>query len=151
MKTLLSAGLSAVMLSAALVPVVQTINVSDALAAQPSTRAAKALLASGQFVGVDQSHPTSGTARIVEKDGQRFLELGSDFDTVNGPAVQIVLHKGNSVPASLTEGSYVYIADLQSFDGAQRYLIPADVDITAYESVAIWCEEFNVTFGFADI
>ncbi len=152
MKNLLSTGLSAIMLTAAIVPFAQTVNVSDALAAQPViTRAAKTLLSSGQFVTVDQSHATTGTARIVEKDGQRFLEFDAAFDTARGPAVQVVLHKGNSVPVSLTEGDYVYIGDLQSFEGTQRYAIPADINIEDYESVAIWCQEFNVTFGYADL
>ena len=87
MKNLLSTGLSALMLTVVIAPVAQTINVADALAAQPGiTRAAKTLLTSGQFVTVDQSHPTTGTARIVEKDGQRILTPGAekiaDYPTV---------------------------------------------------------------------
>ena len=152
MKNLLSTGLSAIMLTAVITPVAQTVNIADALASKPSiTRAAKSVLASGQFVTVDQSHATTGTARIVEKDGQRFLEFDAAFDTARGPAVQVVLHKANSVPVSLAESDYVYIGDLQSFEGAQRYAIPADINIEDYESVAIWCQEFNVTFGYADI
>ena len=152
MKNLISTGLSAIMLTAVIAPVAQTINVADALAAKTSiTQTAKTLLTSGQFVTVDQSHPTTGTARIVEKDGQRFLEFDAAFDTARGPAVQVVLHKGNSVPVSLTEGDYVYVGGLQSFDGAQRYALPTDINLDDYESVAIWCQQFNVTFGFADI
>ena len=152
MKNLLSTGLSAIMLTAVITPVAQTVNIADALASKPSiTRAAKSVLASGQFVTVDQSHATTGTAQIVEKDGQRFLEFDAAFDTARGPAVQVVLHKANSVPVSLAESDYVYIGDLQSFEGAQRYAIPADINIEDYESVAIWCQEFNVTFGYADI
>ena len=152
MKNLLSTGLSAIMLTAVITPVAQTVNIADALASKPSiTRAAKSVVASGQFVTVDQSHATTGTAQIVEKDGQRFLEFDAAFDTARGPAVQVVLHKANSVPVSLAESDYVYIGDLQSFEGAQRYAIPADINIEDYESVAIWCQEFNVTFGYADI
>ncbi|MEO0489103.1 MAG: DM13 domain-containing protein, partial [Cyanobacteria bacterium J06659_2] len=40
---------------------------------------------------------------------------------------------------------------LESFDGAQRYAIPETVDVDAFNSVVIWCEEFNVTFGYAAI
>ncbi|MEM7065389.1 MAG: DM13 domain-containing protein [Cyanobacteria bacterium P01_B01_bin.77] len=152
MKNLLSTGLSAVMLTAVIIPFSQTISTSEAFAAKPSiTQAAKTVLTSGQFVTVDQSHATTGTARIIEKDGQRFLEFDAAFDTARGPAVQVVLHKGSSVPVSLAEGDYVSVGDLQSFEGAQRYAIPADINIEDYESVAIWCAEFNVTFGFADI
>ena len=152
MKNLLSTGLSALMLTVAIAPVAQTMSVADALAAQPTiTQAAKTLLTSGQFVTVDQSHPTTGTARIVEKDGQRILEFDGAFDTARGPAVQVVLYKGDSVPASLAEGDYVYIDDLKSFEGSQGYVLPADINLDDYGSVAIWCAEFNVTFGYADL
>ncbi|MBE9065745.1 DM13 domain-containing protein [Leptolyngbya cf. ectocarpi LEGE 11479] len=152
MKNLLSTGLSAVMLTAVIVPFAQTISVSEALAAKPSiTRSAKTLLTSGQFVTVDQSHATTGTARIVEKDGQRILEFDGAFDTARGPAVQVVLYKGDSVPVSLAENDYVYIADLKSFEGSQGYVLPADLNLNDYGSVAIWCAEFNVTFGYADL
>ncbi|MBT9311084.1 DM13 domain-containing protein [Leptothoe kymatousa] len=153
MKNLLSTSLSAIMLTAVAVPFAQMATVADALAEQPSvTQAvAKSVISSGQFVTVEQAKATTGTARIVEKDGQRYLEFDAGFSTARGPAVQVVLHTGDSVPVSLDESDYVYVGDLQSFDGAQRYLIPEDINIEDYESVAIWCEEFNVTFGYADL
>ncbi|NEP61723.1 MAG: DM13 domain-containing protein [Symploca sp. SIO2G7] len=154
MKNLLSTGLSAIMLTAAVIPFAQTINVADALAAKPGvtqTIVAKALLTSGRFVTVDQSHPTTGTARIVEKDGQRILEFDGAFDTARGPDVQVLLYKGNSAPASLAEDDYAYVGDLKSFEGSQGYVLPADINLADYGSVAIWCAEFNVTFGYADI
>lgn len=152
MKNLLSTGLSAVMLTAAIVPFAQIISIDDALAAPSSiTRADKTLLTSGQFVTVDQSHATTGTARIVEKNGQRILEFDGTFDTARGPAVQVVLYRGDSVPVSLAEDSYVYIGDLKSFEGSQGYVLPADINLDDYGSVAIWCAEFNVTFGYADL
>ncbi|MBT9317445.1 DM13 domain-containing protein [Leptothoe spongobia] len=154
MKNLLSTGLSALMLTAVLVPAAQTVSIGDALAAKPSitqTATAKTLLTSGQFVTVDQGHPTTGTARIVEKDGQRRLEFDGAFDTARGPAVQVLLYKGDSVPVSLAEGDYLYVGDLKSFEGSQGYVLPADLNLADYGSVAIWCAEFNVTFGYADL
>ena len=153
MKNLLSTGLSAILLAAAVVPVAQTISVADAQAAPPSITqaAAKNLLASGQFVTVDQSHATTGSARIVEKDGQRLLEFDAAFDTARGPAVQVLLYKGDSVPVSLAEGDYTYVADLKTFEGSQGYVLPAGLNLDDYGSVAIWCAEFNVTFGYADL
>ncbi|MEO0349791.1 MAG: DM13 domain-containing protein [Cyanobacteria bacterium P01_A01_bin.15] len=152
MKNLLSTGLSAILLAAAVVPVAQTISVADAQAAPSTTQAAaKTLLASGQFVTVDQSHATTGSARIVEKDGQRLLEFDAAFDTARGPAVQVLLYKGDSVPVSLAEGDYTYVADLKTFEGSQGYVLPAGLNLDDYGSVAIWCAEFNVTFGYADI
>jgi len=108
-------------------------------------------VASGSFTTVDQSHPTLGTATIVETGGQRYLEFSSNFTTAEGPAVEVILHQGDTVPVNIAEGTYITLAPLQSFDGAQRYAIPNDVDISAFESVGIWCRQFNVTFGYADI
>lgn len=152
MKNLLSTGLSALMLTAVTIPFAQTVTVADALAAQPSiTQRAKAELASGSFVTVEQAKATTGTARIVEKDGQRMLEFDGAFDTARGPDVQVVLYTGDSAPVSLSEDDYIVVGDLQSFEGSQSYVLPADINLDDYGSVVIWCAEFNVTFGYADI
>ncbi|MEO0433372.1 MAG: DM13 domain-containing protein [Cyanobacteria bacterium J06656_5] len=150
MKNLLSTGLSALMLTAVVVPLAQTVSIGDALAVTPSiTRAAKTLLTSGQFVTVDQAKDTTGSARIVEKDGQRILEFDGAFDTARGPDVQVVLYRGDSVPVSIDESDYIVVGDLKSFEGSQGYVLPADINLEDYGSVAIWCAEFNVTFGYA--
>ena len=129
------------------------INVSPAQAqrAGRSVIAAKSqsLIASGRFVTTEQNHPTNGTAKIVEKNGKRYLEFSKGFTTARGPKVRVVLHRNSTVPVNLNERNYVTLAALKSFDGAQRYEIPANFDLDDFKSVAIWCKEFNVTFGFA--
>ena len=104
---------------------------------------------SGDFVTVDQGHPTTGTARIIIENGQRYLEFDQAFGTANGPDVLVVLHRDTVVPVSIDEADYITLAPLQSFNGAQRYAIPADVNLDEYNSAAIWCRQFNVTFGYA--
>jgi hypothetical protein len=111
----------------------------------------------GQFVTVEQDHPTTGTASIVTENGQTYLEFDEAFSTADGPLVRVVLYSEATVPVHIdgddaeAGSSYVTIAPLQSFDGAQRYLIPADVDLNDYEAVGIWCEQFDVTFGYASL
>ena len=104
---------------------------------------------SSEFVAVE--HPTSGQASIIEEDGKRYLELSQDFNTDRGPALEVILHQADVVGLNIEEGSYVSLGVLESFNGAQRYLIPDQVDISSYKSVAIWCEEFNATFGYAPL
>ena len=120
-------------------------------ARQGITVAAKSqsLIASGSFVTTEQDHPTNGMAKIVEKNGKRYLEFSKGFTTARGPKVRVVLHRKGSVPVKLNKQNYVTLAALKNFDGAQRYEIPANFDLDDFKSVAIWCEEFNVTFGFA--
>ena len=76
-------------------------------------------------------------------------EFSKGFTTARGPKVRVVLHRNSTVPVNLNERNYVTLANLQRFDGAQRYEIPDNFDLDDFKSVAIWCEEFNVTFGFA--
>lgn len=107
--------------------------------------------AANNFVTVDQAKATTGTASIVTENGQNYIVFDDAFDTARGPDVQVVLYTGSSAPVSLAEGDYVAIAPLESFEGSQRYLIPDNVDVNDYASVAIWCAEFNVTFGYAPL
>jgi hypothetical protein len=38
---------------------------------------------------------------------------------------------------------------LQSTDGKQRYVLPEDINLEAFQAVSIWCRRFNVSFGYA--
>jgi len=113
-------------------------------AATPGT---KAVSQWGSFVGGD-GHDVSGVAKIVEENGQRYLEFDSAFRTDSGPDLFVLLHE-QATPTSYSPDSYVNLGRVQELDGAQRYAIPADVDIDALKSAVIWCQQFDVTFGFA--
>ena len=108
-------------------------------------------LSSASFVTVDAGHPTQGTATIVEENGQKYLELSSSFNTASGPAVYVVFHRNSSVARSINRQDFVTLAPLHRTSGAQRYLIPNTINLNTYNSVAIWCERFNITFGYAAI
>jgi Electron transfer DM13 len=41
------------------------------------------------------------------------------------------------------------LAPLTNFTGAQRYPIPDDLNLAEFKSAAIWCRQFNATFGAA--
>ena len=103
------------------------------------------------FVTVEQEKDTTGTASVVTENGQTYIVFDDAFDTARGPDVQVVLHTGATVPVSIDEADYVTLATLQSFEGGQRYLVPANIDVNDYQTVAIWCREFNVTFGYAPL
>jgi len=118
----------------------QTTTNSSLVAAKPIQ---------GSFVGVE--HPTQGQVSIIEEDGVKYLQVGADFQSDRGPALRVILHKSTTVDAKVQEGDYLSLGELQSFNGAQRYQIPNDADLSQYQSVAIWCEEFNATFGYATL
>ncbi|MEO1467319.1 MAG: DM13 domain-containing protein, partial [Cyanobacteria bacterium J06633_1] len=68
-----------------------------------------------------------------------------------GPDLEIILHKDPVVESSIAEADYISLAPIESFTGTQRYEVPADVNLDDYGSVSVWCEEFNVTFGYAEL
>jgi len=111
----------------------------------------------GEFVSAE--HATAGSATLsVAADGTQTLTFDSAFSTSNGPDLVIVLHRsadvvGESTPPAypLEEGDYVVIEPLQSTDGTQAYVIPADINVADYQSVAVWCQQFNATFGAAPL
>jgi len=102
----------------------------------------------GQFVAVG-SNSTEGTFKVVEEDGKTYIEFSEDFEVSEGPDLEIILHKDQVVESSIEEEDYISLAPIESFAGKQRYEVPEDVDLDDYASVAVWCEDFNVTFGYA--
>ena len=105
-------------------------------------------LVEGDFI--DRSHPTEGTA-VVLNDGtqQRFLRF-EDFATDNGPDLNVYL---SAAPADAPEGilddDFVDLGDLKGNIGAQNYEIPTEVDLSHHGTVVIWCVRFGVAFGTA--
>lgn len=123
--------------------------------AAPAAVAQSAVLRSGSFV--DGEHPTRGMAQIVGQNNQRRLELDASFATsTSGPDLFVVLHRladviGSTTPPAfpIQEQDFVLLAPLKQYSGAQSYAIPDDLNLDNYQSVAIWCRQFNATFGAA--
>ena len=103
------------------------------------------------FTAVGKQQQTTGTATIVTENGKRYLVLSSDFSTPNGPDLLLILHRHNKVKNKVNEKDYINLSKLNSISGEQRYLIPDDIDLDDFQSVAIWCRQFNVTFAFAPL
>lgn len=119
-------------------------SIPSTVAAAPQLNKAN----SASFVGAD--HPTSGSAQIITVDGQRYLEFDEAFSTDNGPDLFVLLHS-DAVPDSYASEDYVNLGRLQRIAGTQRYAIPANVNISDFQSAVIWCRAFNVTFGYATL
>ncbi|NJO41364.1 MAG: DM13 domain-containing protein [Cyanobacteria bacterium CRU_2_1] len=107
--------------------------------------------ATGTFVAAEA--PTTGTARIVEEGGQRYLELDSAFSTTDeAPDLHVLLEVAEVPPSSYSDfGSYINLGSLEQFNGSQRYPIPDAIDVSEFKSVVIWCRMVNVTMGYASL
>lgn len=111
-------------------------------------------LSSGAFVS--QEHMTTGTATIIENpDGTRVLAL-ENLNTTNGPDVHVWLSAADAVEGFdgwyLAGGAaYVDLGTIKGNQGNQVYDIPVDVDLSDYRSVSLWCVQFSVGFGAAQL
>ena len=101
----------------------------------------------------DGSHETSGVATIYRlSDGRRVLRF-TEFETSNGPDVQVYLVAAGDATdnATVNQAGYVAVAALKGNVGDQNYELPADVDLDTYRAVTIWCRRFGVNFGTAPL
>lgn len=105
---------------------------------------------------ISHEHATTGTVRIIrEPDGSRLLTL-ENLDTSNGPDVHVWLSAADVVEGTagwFTAGSadYYDLGLIKGNQGNQVYAIPADVDLSKYRSVDLWCVQFSVSFGAAQL
>lgn len=90
----------------------------------------------GQLVGGDDAHPASGKVVLDEI----VLKL-EDVNITEAPDGRVILAK------DFDEASGARLGALQGFTGSHDYMIPEDVNSTEYNTVLIWCDQFNVPIG----
>ena len=117
----------------------------------PEMPAEPTVLVSGSFIDIDPVHGAVGSATIYElPDGQRILRF-DDFRSKNGPDLHVYLSA--EVPTSTFAGlgeNEVHLGALKGNVGSQNYEVPADIDLSLYRSVVIYCRPFHVVFSTAE-
>jgi hypothetical protein len=110
------------------------------------------VVATGTFIHANPSdpfHKGKGTVTVYEKTV--FLE--PDFAVGPGPDYYVYLVPKADIRASsdVTDTMYVDLGRLRSFEGSQKFPIPAGVDLKDYPSVVIWCRQFGALVSPADL
>lgn len=106
---------------------------------------------SGTFYGV--MHPTMGTATIYRlADGNRILRF-TNFRTSNGPDVHVYLVATDDArdTATVKRAAVIDLGTIKGNIGDQNYALGADLDLSKYRTVSIWCKRFAVNFGAAPL
>jgi hypothetical protein len=118
--------------------------------AAPTAAAVPVELASGTFAS--REHETVGTARLLRLPDGRVMVRFEGFATSNGPVLVVWLTRNPALgPDEAFDDDHVNLGPLKGNIGDQNYTVPADVDSTAYTSVVVWCDRFDVPFGAADL
>ena len=94
----------------------------------------------GDFIA--RAHPTSGKTSV---NSDETILTFTNFKTDNGPKLLVYL----STDASSTE--YINLGDLKGISGDFTYTIPTNTDLEKFKIVNVWCVDFSVSFGTAEL
>ena len=95
----------------------------------------------GDFVS--SAHTTSGVATIDQSESTLTL---TNFKSDSGPDLNIYLASSiNNVTAD-----YIDLGDIKGLNGTYTYdLLEGDYEV--YKYVVVWCVDFDVNFGYAEL
>jgi hypothetical protein len=94
-----------------------------------------------------------GTWKIVREGGKTFVVLDDSFNTKSAPDLKIFLSPNGAAGLdnrNATQGSAL-VAVLRSNRGAQRYEVPAGVDVSSFRALVIHCEKYTKLWAAADL
>ena len=113
---------------------------------QTNTTANISTIMTGSFVGAgDGFHNAQGLAKVIPlKNEQSILRL-ENFKSTNGPNVHLYL------ATDRTASDFIDLGRLKANNGNQNYNIPAGTDLAKYNMALIWCKDFSVLFGSAQL
>jgi len=91
---------------------------------------------SGKMIGGDSEHPASGVVQIV---GNTINLI--DVQISEAPDGRVILAK------NFDNATGIPLGKLKAFTGSHDYSIPKETDVEGYDSVLIWCDQFDVPIG----
>lgn len=96
----------------------------------------------GDFVSA--AHKTSGIATI---DQEKTTLTLTNFKTDSGPDLNIYL---TSSLGAITS-DFIDLGNIKGVKGNYNYDLPENLDYTQYKFVIVWCVDFDVNFGYAEL
>lgn len=109
-----------------------------AIFATPPAVAGEAL--TGTFKGAGD-FAAAGTVQVTAGS----VDIQDDFTFSGAPDPKIGFGKDGQFDIS------TIIEPLKANDGAQSYAIPDSIDVTAYNEVYVWCEQYSIPLGIAKL
>lgn len=100
------------------------------------------LVKKGSLMGV--GHSVTGEVNVYDSSGQLVVVL-DPFSSQNGPDLKVYLSKDEKA------SEYLNLGPLKSTNGKQSYGVNGSPDLSQYKYVMIWCQQFSVLFGIAEL
>lgn len=130
-----------------------TLALFGCLLAFAGAQAQDAVVARGNFADVNDRLKGAGMVTIARNGaGVRVLSF-EQFAVNKGPDLKVWLSAAPAptADADIIDNEFVALGVLKSNTGDQSYEIAADVDLSKYGSVVIWCQQFNKLFSAAPL
>lgn len=118
----------------------------------PSADARAQAVAQGHFI--ERESKGEGVVFLVINEEGGWLEFNDDFKTGRAPDLRIYLSPvaaSELTAESIEGGMSVFLAELDSRKGSQRYRIPDDIDLTRFRSVAVHSLKYSKLYTAADL
>lgn len=100
----------------------------------------------GAFVGAgDGFHNAEGLVKVTPLGDRTSVLRLENFKSTNGPNVHLYLATDKAA------SNFIDLGRLKANNGNQNYYIPNGTDLAKYSMVLIWCKDFSVLFGSAQL
>jgi hypothetical protein len=100
----------------------------------------------GTFIGAgDGFHNTEGLAKVIPLGQGSIVIRLENFNSTNGPNVHLYMSTDKAA------SNFIDLGRLKANNGNQNYNIPNGTDLVKYNMVLIWCKDFSVLFGSAEL
>jgi hypothetical protein len=98
------------------------------------------------FIGAgDGFHNAEGLAKVIPLEGGHTILRLENFKSTNGPNVHLYL------ATDKVASNFIDLGRLKANNGNQNYDIPVGTDLNKYNLALIWCKDFSVLFGSAQL
>jgi hypothetical protein len=113
---------------------------------QQQGNSASVNIRTGSFIGAgDGFHNAEGLAKIIPLGNESTILRLENFKSTNGPNVHVYLSTDK------TASNFIDLGRLKANNGNQNYYIANGTDFAKYHTVLIWCKDFSVLFGSAEV
>jgi Electron transfer DM13 len=103
------------------------------------------LLKKGTLSDGDPSHKSSGVVEVYQTSGNKTLQFKSFIGSIQ-PDVRVYLSDSPSNVNNATE-----LGSVKATSGSFNYTFDNNIDLGTRKYVVIWCKQFTVLFGKAEL
>lgn len=98
---------------------------------------------------VKKKNKINGDWSFKQEGNKTYLIFYGNFKTKKGSDLEIFLTKKNmdQVTSKNALEASIFLENLKSNSGEQKYLIPSNIDLSQYKSIIIHCKKYTILWG----